>query len=85
MMMECVDDGMDALGDALSNLSVKVPASISFGRGGRGRGGEAQLDCDNLLEGARRGGWAWEGLRGFVEVQSWKQLILNLHLIRRSS
>eukprot|EP01035_Chromulina_nebulosa_P027079 gene27079-35557_t len=38
MMMECADDDMDALGDALSNLSVKVPASISFGRGGRGRG-----------------------------------------------
>jgi hypothetical protein len=38
MMMECADDDMDALGDALTNLSVKVPASISFGRGGRGRG-----------------------------------------------
>ena len=37
-MMECTDEDMDALGDALSNLAVKVPASISFGRGGRGRG-----------------------------------------------
>jgi hypothetical protein len=37
-MMECTDEDMDALGDALSNLTVKVPASISFGRGGRGRG-----------------------------------------------
>jgi hypothetical protein len=78
--------GSDKSGDEANRaMEGETVEGCQATRGGRGRGGQAQLNCHHLLEGACKGRRAWEGLRGFKEVQSWKHSILNLQLIRRSS
>lgn len=88
MMMECADEDMDALGDALSNLTVKVPASISFGRGGRGGRGRGR-------KGGARGTWprfrlrtsfqiCKEGLSVYICACTWSMNcnVLHIHFIK---